>query len=209
MIPALLFAITFHEFSHGYVADRLGDPTPRNYGRLTLNPLKHLDPLGTIALLFLRFGWAKPVPINPMNFRDVKKGTALVGLAGPLSNIFLAFCSLMVGQVLEIIVQPTHYPFIGVIRYLSNFLEYMLVFNIGLAVFNIIPVPPLDGSKIFASVLPSKWYYNLMRYESYGQVILLILLFTGALRPVLNVLWAVVYIALSMAVSFIFKFIVS
>lgn len=190
-IPALLLAITFHEFAHGYMADRLGDPTPRYYGRLTLNPLKHLDPLGTIALLFLRYGWAKPVPINPAYFDNKKNGTALVGLAGPLANMILAFLALVISKILNLNILAYSY-YSGYTSYFGQILFYILVYNIGLAIFNLIPIPPLDGSKIFISLLPPKWYYNILQYESYGQVILLLLLFSGMLSPVLSFLFKIV-----------------
>ncbi|MDK2799901.1 MAG: hypothetical protein PWP27_430 [Clostridiales bacterium] len=190
-LPALLLAITFHEFAHGYMANRLGDPTPRYYGRLTLNPIKHLDPMGAIALYFIGFGWAKPVPINPAYFNDKKNGTALVGLAGPLSNIILAFIALIIGKIFNISIF-THLYYPHAINYLSRILFYIVIYNVGLAIFNLIPIPPLDGSKIFISILPSKWYYNLLRYEHYGQIILLILLFTGILSPILQGLLRIV-----------------
>jgi Zn-dependent protease len=171
------------------MADRLGDPTPRSYGRLSLNPIKHLDPLGAIALLTVGFGWAKPVPFNPAYFKNYKKDTALVGLAGPVSNLILAFTALLVAKILYL-------PTVGLSGLSADIINiiliYMLRYNIGLAIFNLIPIPPLDGSKVFISILPSKWYYNILRYESYGQVILLLLLFTGMLNPVLNILFRMV-----------------
>ena len=189
-IPALLLAITFHEFAHGYAAYRLGDPTAKNYGRLSLNPIKHLDPLGTIALLFIGFGWAKPVPINPIYFKDQKKGTALVGLAGPLANLILAFISLILFKMFFNTIYILDASSDVFLQHMGrNFiimLNYVLMYNIWLAVFNLIPIPPLDGSKIFISVMPPRIHYNILRYESYGQVILLILLFTGFLTPVLS-----------------------
>lgn len=172
-IPALLLAMSFHEFSHGYVADRLGDPTPRQSGRLTLNPIAHIDPIGLLMLWILKFGWAKPVPINPLYFKDRRKGVFLVALAGPLSNVLLAI-------VTRILLVPFgHVPVLAPILYL------LYVYNLIFAAFNIIPVPPLDGSKVLWSLLPPREAYVISQYEMYGQVLLLVLVFTGIIGKVM------------------------
>ncbi|MDE4541728.1 MULTISPECIES: site-2 protease family protein [unclassified Thermoanaerobacterium] len=162
--------MSFHEFSHGYVADKLGDPTPRQSGRLTLNPLAHIDPLGLIMLFIIYFGWAKPVPINPYYFKDRKKGVLYVALAGPLSNVFLA----IITRILMF--------YFGNIPVLGLFLTILYQYNLVFAVFNIIPIPPLDGSKVLWSILPQKEAYIYSQYEQYGQIALLLLLFTGIIN---------------------------
>ena len=167
---ALIICITFHEFCHAFVADRLGDPTPRSYGRLTLNPLAHADPIGTILLPLISaltgiptIGWAKPVPIDPYNFKNPKRDEMLVSIAGPGGNLLLAgFCSLI-------------FKFLGI----QNILLYLLILiNVSLAVFNLIPVPPLDGSKIFLNLLPTEKSLQWQQaFDRYGFILLIILVF--------------------------------
>lgn len=172
VLPAVLISITVHEFSHGYMAYKLGDPTARNLGRLTLNPLKHLDFVGTLMLIFARFGWAKPVPINPMYFDNIKRGTVLVGLAGPLSNFVLALI------VKAISISAAHYYIDNLFfLYVFLFLQVLYIININLAAFNLIPIPPLDGSKIFGGLLPKQHYYKLLNFERYIGIILIFIVF--------------------------------
>ena len=180
LIPAVLLSLSFHEFSHGYVAFKLGDPTAKQAGRLTLNPLAHIDPLGTLCMLIFRFGWAKPVPVNVMYFTDRKKGMAITAAAGPISNLLLAFlCLLLFVPVL------VYAGWTAVGSYAANFLYIMVMINVGLAVFNLLPISPLDGSKILYAVLPNKIYFSIMRYERYFQPVLFLLLWTGLLsRPI-------------------------
>ena len=159
-IPIVLVALTFHEFSHGYIAYKLGDPTAKNMGRLTLNPLKHLDPIGTLCMILCRFGWAKPVPVDMRQFKNPKRDMAICAFAGPLSNLVLGFLGTLILCLLSLI-----FPNISNNYYLSYFLSSFAILNIYLAVFNLIPLPPFDGSRILTAFLPDKYYIKLMQNE--------------------------------------------
>lgn len=183
-VPALLIALTIHEFSHAWMADRLGDPTAALDGRVSLNPLRHLDLVGTLMLLVFHFGWGKPVVFDPFNLRHPKRDAALISLAGPASNLILA-------TILSIIMKLSHIPL------MTLFFIPIIIININLAIFNLLPVPPLDGAKILYGILPLDWadeYNDFMR--SYGTIllILLILPLTGSslaislIMPVVNVI---------------------
>lgn len=173
MVPAILFAISVHEFSHGMMAYRLGDPTPKYQGRLTLNPMAHLDPLGALMLVLFRFGWARPVIVNPHYFKDRRRGMMLVGLAGPLANVVSAWVFRLTLGFL-----PSLFPLrVGMV--LHQFILLNIAINLGLAAFNLIPIPPLDGSKILAGLMPARYGIIFQRLEIYGPVLLLVLLFTG------------------------------
>ncbi len=176
-IPALLIALTVHEYAHARVAVWLGDYTPRYAGRLTLNPVAHLDPLGLIMLWLFKFGWAKPVPINPNNFRDMKQGMVLVSLAGPGSNILMALITKIIIVLLFKLDLLT-----GV---WGMVLSLTYSYNIILAVFNLIPLPPLDGSKILMSLLPGRQAYWFASIEQYGTFILLALAAIGVLGAII------------------------
>jgi Zn-dependent protease len=186
MIPVLIIALTFHEYSHAFIAYKLGDNTAKNKGRLTLNPLKHLDPLGTIMMIVARIGWAKPVPVNQMNFKDPKQDMIKVGLAGPVMNLLLAFITAFPIQVM--IEYYSTKPLTQVAEIFFTFLVLFFTVNLYLAVFNLIPIPPLDGSRIFYGLLPDKYYFGVMKYERYVGLgmILLILVAPGILRTVLD-----------------------
>ena len=183
-LPIILLSLSFHEASHAFIAYKLGDPTARNFGRVTLNPLKHLDPIGFIAMLTIGFGWAKPCPVNTRNFRNPRKGFALSSLAGPVSNMILAlgFTVLMaifyLVYLIFVIARGLAEPpvFAG---YIKLFLYYGIYLNISLAIFNFLPVPPLDGSRILGLILPDKVYYAFLKYERYigiGFAMLVIIL---------------------------------
>ncbi len=183
LLPAVIIGLTFHEAAHGYAAYNLGDYTAKDSGRLTINPLKHIDPVGMILLFLVGFGWAKPVPVNPMNFQgDRRKGMLKVALAGPVSNVIMAVLfSVVLGLLLGFGVLNGDSTFS---YYALNIVYQLVSINIVLAVFNLLPVPPLDGSKVFASLFPQKsgWVYGM---EKYGTIILLILLLTGVLGKLL------------------------
>ena len=179
VIAASLLCITVHETCHGLMAYWLGDPTAKNAGRLTLNPVKHVDLVGLVMMAIVKFGWAKPVPVDMRYFKKPKEGMALTALAGPVSNVLLAALALLVRSVLLYF-----YMFHAASSVLSTvvvFTEYVAVISAGLAVFNIIPIPPLDGSKVLFALLPRETYWKLMRYERYGRIILVVALFTGIL----------------------------
>jgi len=172
----LLYAVIFHELAHGWVAWRMGDPTARSMGRLSLNPLKHLDPMGTMMLFLVGFGWAKPVPVNFNRLRDKRLGMILVSGAGIATNILLAFCALFLYRLLSL--PSSSIP--------AQLLYYFARINIILAAFNLIPLPPLDGSKILMGFASPSVRNFLSRFERYGFFIIIALLFLGVLDPVIN-----------------------
>ena len=171
----LLYSIIIHELAHGWVAFRMGDMTAKWMGRLTLNPLKHLDPIGTVMLFLFGFGWAKPVPVNLDNIRHKRKGLILVSAAGITANIILAFVAILLYRLLS----PSSSSPLGTMLY------YLAQINIMLAAFNLIPIPPLDGSKILAGFLSEGAQYWLARLEPFGFFIIIGLLYLGALDPVI------------------------
>ena len=174
----LLYSVIAHEIAHGWVAYFFGDATAKNSGRLSLNPLLHLDPLGALALLLVGFGWAKPVPVNFYNLRNFRRGLFFVSLAGISANICIATVALFLLQL----------PFINQYSMLAAVLALLARINIVLGAFNLIPIPPLDGSKILMSILPRKQQESMMRFESMGFIVLIILLYTGLLNPLITVI---------------------
>ena len=172
---ACLFCITFHELAHGFAAYQLGDPTAKVNGRLTLNPISHIDWIGLLMMFVAGFGWAKPVPVDPRYFRKPKQGMALTALAGPVSNFVLAVLAMLISKVIYL-----YAPYSAAMDVVFSFCLYTLApLSIGLGLFNLIPIPPLDGSKVLAAFLPDRQYITLMRYERYGIVVLLVLSFVG------------------------------
>lgn len=177
-LPGLLLALVLHEYAHARVAVAMGDFTPRLTGRLTLNPVAHIDPIGLIMLLVAHFGWAKPVMVNPRNFRDMRKGNILVALAGPAANFVTAF----VAMFLMILMYRLNVDMsIGV----KTVLSMIVLFNVNFGIFNLIPLPPLDGSKILLEFLPREYAYKYMGIERYSFIILIVMMMTPILGGIL------------------------
>ncbi len=178
-IPILLIVITVHEFAHARMAYHFGDNTAHSQGRMNLNPINHLDPIGSLMILLVGFGWAKPVPINPYRFNDYRSGLRWVSFAGPLSNLVLAFACLLVFTYLlsaDLIVFGS-LPF--------QFFQQLIIINIYLALFNLVPIPPLDGSKILMSFLPDSYLGVYQQLERYGPILLLMFIFLGVFRIII------------------------
>jgi len=182
IIPALI-CITIHELAHGYTAYKLGDRTAKDMGRLTLNPIKHIDPLGLLMMLLIGFGWAKPVPVDMRNFKHPKWYMAVTAVAGPVSNLLLAAIVMLIlglvssslGIIIDFNTGLTFYTHeTGLI--IGNIIRSTVTLSVALAVFNMLPFPPLDGSKVLFSLLPEHFYYKVMRYERYGILVLLVVM---------------------------------
>lgn len=179
LLPAVLIALTVHEFAHAYASHRLGDPTPKWQGRLTLNPVAHVDPVGLLMLVFFRFGWGKPVQVDPRYYKNRRQGTMIVSLAGPASNIITAFVT-MIAFVL-----------VGPSGFIGTLLLWVFQLNVILAIFNMLPIPPLDGSKVLGSLLPHRLSYRYLNFfGQYGFFVLIALVATGALRMIISPLYA-------------------
>ena len=173
-VAAIFLCLTVHETCHGLVALALGDPTAKSMHRLSLNPLRHIDWIGLLMMFAVGFGWAKPVPVDPRYFKKPKQGMALTALAGPVSNLLLAAAALALLRGAVLVLPGTDWAI-----WLVNFLLELSILSVGLGLFNLIPIPPLDGSKVLAAFLPDRAYVTLMRYERYGILVLLVLSFVG------------------------------
>lgn len=184
-----------HEYSHALVATKLGDQTARLSGRLTLNPMAHISPWGAIMILLVGFGYAKPVPVNVRNtkMKNKKAAMALIALAGPLSNLIIGFLSVMVRYIIIVAASKHGGEMTTAIFALNIFFQYSAIININLAVFNLIPIPPLDGSRILFAILPSKFYFGIMKYERYVMAAMFLLLLTGVLTTPLSYLSNLIY----------------
>lgn len=188
--------LPFHEYAHALVATKLGDQTARLSGRLSLNPMRHIDPLGALMIVLVGFGYAKPVPVNPRNFKNPKVGMALTALAGPCANLLMATVFLLLKNI--ILLFPTSNPIVLALAY---FFIFAASINIGLAVFNLLPIPPLDGSRILQLIIPSKYYFKFLQYERYVVIVVFVLLLTGILSRPLGYLQTLLYNGLNFLVS--------
>ncbi len=178
-IPVILLSLTIHEVAHGWIASRLGDPTAKNLGRLSLNPLKHLDPIGTIMMLVFGFGWAKPVPINTRYFKDKRRDMALTALAGPVSNLVIAFIGIFFYMILSRTLYNALVSGSSLAYVIVLFFYVFYTLNLYLAIFNLLPIPPLDGSRILFVILPERYYFGIMKYERYIMLVMMLFLFSG------------------------------
>lgn len=179
MIPIVLIALTFHEFAHAWVSTKLGDPTPRMTGRLSLNPLAHLDPIGAVLMLVTRFGWAKPVQINASYYKNPKLGMALTAAAGPLMNLALAIVSMLLYTLVFIITYKTRVISEVACGNIGYFLQLLALVNLSFMIFNIIPIPPLDGSRVLSIILPTNAYFRVQKYERYSFILIIVLSLSG------------------------------
>lgn len=211
-LAVIFITMPIHEFAHGFVATRLGDPTPRWQGRLTLNPLAHIDYMGAAAILLFGIGWARPVSVNPRYFKNPKRGMAITAIAGPVANVLLAFVFMLLygvlGTIMKLISNVIVIDGLVVfITYVMFFFTYVAQISIYLAVFNLIPVPPFDGSRILFSFLPEKYYFKMMQYERYIVIGLFALLYVGVLDKPLSYITSVILDAVITVALFPFQFI--
>lgn len=184
-VPMVLIALTFHEFAHGWVSKKLGDPTPEMTGRMTLNPLAHLDPVGTLLMLFTGFGWAKPVQINPRYYKDPKKGMALTALAGPVSNFLLAVIAMLIYGVCFVLYEKTVLT-VATLNTIAKLTMRFVVLNLSFMIFNFIPIPPLDGSRVLGVFLSNEAYFKLQQYERYSFMLIILLSVTNVFNKIIG-----------------------
>lgn len=189
-LAVIFLTMPVHEFAHAFAAYKLGDSSQKYMGRLTLNPFAHIDWFGALCILVAGFGWAKPVQVNPYSFKKHKRDMAITAFAGPLANLTVAFICILIYNLLGFV---CYFFYSNLFVYIAMFFNFIAIINISLAVFNLIPVPPLDGSKILAIVLPDRLYYKLMQYERYIYFAVLILIFTGALDGPINFAMSHIY----------------
>ncbi len=205
-VIVVLLSLSLHECAHGFMAYKLGDPTARNLGRLTLEPTKHLDPIGTLCMLLVGFGWAKPVPVNSRYFKKPRRDMALTAFAGPVANVLLSFIGCLIIHIIASVgnVYSGNSEFVVNLIYFSfMFFSYLHYMNLYLALFNLIPIPPLDGSRIMFLFLPDRLYFGLMKYERYISIAFLVLLYTGILSRPLSFIASYISYGMSMLISFI------
>lgn len=187
-VPAALISISVHESAHGYVSYKLGDPTARNLGRITLNPVKHFDLLGFICMVLFRVGWAKPVPVNSRYYKNPRRDMAITAAAGPLSNLLMAFIGVLGYEIMGLFSFREANAVFYFCYTLYLFFVIFAQLNVFLAIFNLLPVPPFDGSRIFYIFLPEKWYFGIMKYERYIMIAVILLLYLDVLDLPLNFL---------------------
>ena len=188
LAPPILLALTFHEYAHGYIAYRLGDPTAKRLGRLTLNPIKHLDPIGTIVFFLVNFGWAKPIPVDGNYLKNPQKDMIWVALAGPLTNLILAIISAIFAKLILHIAGTLATPFVidSILSPLYVMAHASIGINLVLCIFNFLPIPPLDGSRIVMGILPAEMARSYASFERYGFLVILLLLVTGILPQIIS-----------------------
>ena len=193
-LAVVFLTLPIHEWAHAFTAVKLGDDTPRWQGRLSINPFAHIDWIGAALIVLFGFGWAKPVQIDARNFKKPKRDMAITALAGPLANILMALILMIILNAMTLLLVMTDN---SIIVYIFSFLYYIVQINIGLAVFNLIPIPPLDGSRLLSALLPDRYYYKLMRYEKYIFWVLIVMLYLGVLNAPLDFLTTYLYRGIS------------
>lgn len=203
-LAVVFITLPVHEFAHAFAANKLGDPTARYQGRLSVNPLVHIDYMGAIFIILFGFGWAKPVPVNTRYFKNPKRDMAITAVAGPCSNLVVSLVAMLIRNILSLLIFKFQI-YNNVFLYIISFFSWVAIINISLAVFNLIPIPPLDGSRLLTAVLPSKQYYMLMRYERYFFIILIALLWVGVLDIPLDFLTQKIRILLEFIAGLPFK----